>query len=63
MTKKKKFKPVPQVKGPNVPKKYVSGAKNSRARMSEILATRKKYKEGSLTPAEMDRISKQRAKG
>ena len=58
----RKFDPVPKTKG-GVPKKYVSGAKNSRARMSEILATRKKYKEGSLTPAEMDRISKQRAKG
>ena len=46
-----------------VPTKYVKGAKNPSARQNEILRTRKRYKLGLLTPAEMDRISKQRAKG
>tara|TARA_R100000231_G_scaffold31218_1_gene27468 strand:+ start:96 stop:281 length:186 start_codon:yes stop_codon:yes gene_type:complete len=46
-----------------VPTKYVAGAKNPSARQNEILRTRKRYKLGLLTPAEMDRISKQRAKG
>ena len=45
------------------PHKYVRGAKNPSAREKEIMRTRRRYKLGLLTPAEMDRISKQRAKG
>tara|TARA_Y100000992_G_C21137349_1_gene429590 strand:- start:531 stop:722 length:192 start_codon:yes stop_codon:yes gene_type:complete len=58
----RRFKPVPKVPGTKVPKKYVAGSKNKRLRMSELLATSKKYKEGTLTKAEMDRISKARGK-
>jgi len=46
-----------------VPKKYVKGAKNPKAREAEIKRTRKLYREGKLTPAMMDRISKQRSRG
>ena len=45
------------------PKKYLQGAKNPKAREAEIKRTAKKYKEGKLTKAEMQRISKQRSKG
>ncbi len=58
----RKFKEVPKTKK-KVPIKYVSGAKNPRAREAEIIRTRKLYKQGKLTPAMMDRISKQRSKG
>ena len=58
----RRFKPVPKVPGTKVPKKYVAGSKNKRLRMSELLATSKKYKEGTLTKAEMDRISNARGK-
>ena len=61
-TGSKRFKPVPKVKGTKVPKKYVSGSKNKRVRMSELLSTAQQYKDGTLTPEEMDRISKARAK-
>ena len=44
------------------PKKYVRGAKNKRATEAEIKSTAKKYKSGTLTKAEMDRIAKRRAK-
>jgi len=46
-----------------VPKKYVSGAKNPSAREKEILRTRKLYRQGKLTKAMMDAISKRRSKG
>tara|TARA_Y100000114_G_scaffold156812_1_gene185411 strand:+ start:2532 stop:2729 length:198 start_codon:yes stop_codon:yes gene_type:complete len=46
-----------------VPKKYVSGSKNPTAREREILRTRRLYRQGKLTKAMMDRISKQRSKG
>ena len=59
---KRKFPKVPKTKK-GVPKVYVKGAKNPKAREREILRTRKLYKEGKLTPAMMDRISKQRSKG
>tara|TARA_R100000664_G_C2665372_1_gene79728 strand:+ start:383 stop:607 length:225 start_codon:yes stop_codon:yes gene_type:complete len=59
---KRKFAKVPKTKR-GVPKKYVSGAKNPSARESEILRTRKLYKQGKLTPAMMDAISKKRASG
>ena len=54
-TGSKRFKPVPKVKGTKVPKKYVSGSKNKRVRMSELLSTAQQYKDGTLTPEEMDR--------
>jgi len=59
---KRKFAKVPKTKG-GVPKKYVAGAKNPSAREAEIKRTARLYKEGKLTPAMMDRISKQRSKG
>ena len=52
-TTKRKFKKVPKTKG-GVPKKYVSGAKNPKARL---------YRQNKLTPSMMDRISKRRSKG
>ena len=57
----RKFKKVPKTKG-GVPKKYVKGAKNPKAREKEIKRTAKLYKQGKLTPAMMDRISKLRSK-
>ena len=57
----RKFKKVKKSKK-GVPLKYLKGAKNPRAREREILKTAKLYKAGKLTPAMMDRISKQRAK-
>ena len=53
---------VPKTKK-GVPKKYVSGAKNPTAREKEILRTRKLYRQGKLTKAMMDAISKRRSKG
>ena len=53
---------MPKTQG-GVPKKYVSGAKNPKAREAEIKRTAKLYKQGKLTPAMMDRISKQRSRG
>ena len=60
--KKRKFASVPKTKG-GVPKKYVAGAKNPKAREREIKRTAKLYKEGKLTKAMMQKISKQRSKG
>jgi hypothetical protein len=57
----RKFKKVPKTKR-GVPKKYVKGSKNKKKSESEILRTRKLYKSGKLTPAMMDKISKQRSK-
>ena len=62
MVQKRKFPKVAKTKG-GVPKKYVSGAKNPKAREREIKKTAALYKKGKLTPAMMDRISKQRSKG
>lgn len=59
---KRKFAPVPKDKKSGIPKKYVSGSKNPDATRKEILRTRALYKMGKLTPAMMDRISKQRSK-
>jgi|TARA_R100001510_G_C7635044_1_gene193357 hypothetical protein len=59
---KRKFKKVPKTKG-GVPKKYVAGAKNPKAREAEIKRTARLYREGKLTKAMMDRISIQRSKG
>lgn len=58
---KRKFAPVAKTKR-GVPKKYVRGSKNPRRAEAEIKRTQKLYKQGKLTPAMMDRISKQRAK-
>ena len=60
--KKRKFSKVPKTKG-GVPKKYVRGAKNPKAREEEIKRTGRLYRQGKLTPAMMDRISKKRSKG
>ena len=57
----RKFKKVPKTKR-GVPKKYVRGSKNKKKTQDEILRTRKMYREGALTPAMMDMISKQRSK-
>ena len=62
MVQKRKFPKVAKTKG-GVPKKYVSGAKNPKAREREIKRTAALYKKGKLTPAMMDRISKRRSKG
>ena len=58
---KRKFAKVSKTKK-GVPKQYLKGAKNPKAREKEILRTRKLYKAGKLTPAMMDKISKKRSK-
>ena len=58
----RKFKKVPKTKK-GVPKKYVRGAKNPKAREEEIKRTARLYRQNKLTPAMMDRISKRRSKG
>ena len=58
---KRKFPKVAKTKG-GVPKKYVKGAKNPSAREKEIKITAKLYKQGKLTPAMMNKISKLRSK-
>mgnify|MGYP003146204212 FL=1 len=58
----RKFKKVPKTKG-GVPKKYVRGAKNPKAREREIKRTANLYSKGKLTPAMMNAISKRRSKG
>ncbi len=61
MQKKRKFAKQPKTKkGVNV--KYVRGAKNEKAQESEIKSTAKKYREGKLTKADMERIAKKRSK-
>lgn len=55
----RKFKEVPKT-SKGVPKKYVAGAKNPKAKESEILRTRRLYKKGLLTESMMDKISKSR---
>ena len=55
----RKFKKVAKTKG-GVPKKYVSGAKNPKAREAEIKRTSALYKAGKLTAAMMNKIAKQR---
>ena len=61
MPGKRKFKKVSKTRG-GVPKKYVRGSKNPRKAESEIKRTARLYRQGKLTPAMMDKISKQRAK-
>ena len=60
MVMKRKFRKVPKTKG-GVPKKYVKGSKNPKKTEAEIKRTRRLYKAGKLTPAMMDKISKQRS--
>ncbi len=48
---------------PDIPSKYLAGAKNKTRRAAEIRRTRRLYKEGKLTGADFDRISRMRAKG
>ena len=45
-----------------VPVKYTAGAANPEARRAEIKRTAEKYRKGTLTKAEMNRISRQRSK-
>jgi hypothetical protein len=61
MPGKRKFKKVPKTRG-GVPKKYVRGSKNPKKAEAEIKRTARLYRQGKLTPAMMDKISKQRAK-
>ena len=49
---KRKFKRVAKTKG-GVPKKYVRGAKNPKAREAEIKRTAKRYRQGKRAPAMM----------
>jgi len=57
----RKFNKVAKTKK-GTPKKYITGAKNPKAREKEIRRTAKLYKEGKLTKAMMNKISKQRSK-
>lgn len=58
---KRKFARVAKTKG-GVPVKYVRGAKNPKKREEEIKRTSRLYKAGKLTKAEMNRISRLRAR-
>ena len=57
----RKFKKVPKDKKSGLPAKYIKGSKNPDATRREISRTRRLYKMGKLTPAMMDRISKERS--
>ena len=59
---KRKFPKVPKSKK-GVPKVYLKGAKNPKAREAEIKRTAKLYREGKLTPAMMKKIDRERRKG
>ena len=56
----RKFREVKKKDG--VPVKYTAGAANPEARSAEIKRTAEKYRKGTLTKEEMDRISKQRSR-
>ena len=56
---RRRFKKVPKTKR-GTPLKYVRGSKNPSASEAEIMRTRRLYREGQLTPAMMDAISKVR---
>tara|TARA_R100001440_G_scaffold17875_1_gene29953 strand:- start:177 stop:359 length:183 start_codon:yes stop_codon:yes gene_type:complete len=58
----RKFAKVPKDKKSGLPSKYVRGSKNPDKTRSEIKRTRRLYKMGKLTPAMMDKISKERSK-
>ena len=56
----RKFAKVKKTKR-GTPVKYVRGSKNKKKTEDEIKSTAKKYKAGTLTKAEMDKIVKKRA--
>ena len=58
----RKFDKVAKDKKSGLPKKYVSGSKNPAKPRNEIKRTSRLYLMGKLTPAMMDRISKQKSK-
>ena len=58
----RKFKRVPKDKKSGLPSKYVRGSKDPDKTRAEINRTCRLYRMGMLTPAMMDRISKQRSK-
>jgi len=58
----RKFKSVPKDKKSGIPKKYVAGSSDPERTRKEILRTRALYRMGKLTPAMMDKISKERSK-
>ena len=58
----RRFKRVPKDKKSGLPSKYVRGSKDPDKTRAEIKRTRRLYRMGMLTPAMMDRISKQRSK-
>ena len=58
----RRFKPVPKDKKSGLPSKYVRGSKDPDKTRAEIKRSRRLYRMGMLTPAMMDRISKQRSK-
>ena len=45
-----------------VPRAYLKGAKNPKAREREILKTRKKYLSGKMTKKDFEAVEKSRAK-
>ena len=55
----RKFAKVKKTKR-GTPVKYVRGSKNKKKTEHEIKSTAKKYKAGTLTKAEMDKIVKKR---
>ena len=58
---KRKFMPVTKDKKSGLPSKYVRGSKNPDKTRAEIKRTRRLYRMGMLTPAMMDKISKERS--
>ena len=58
----RKFKRVPKDQKSGLPSKYVRGSKDPEKTRAEIKRTRRLYRMGMLTPAMMDRISKERSK-
>ena len=57
----RRFSRVPKT-AKGTPKKYVRGATNRTATENEIRSTARKYKQGTLTKAEMDAIAKRRSR-
>ena len=57
----RKFREVKKKDG--VPVKYTAGAAHPEARRAASPRTAEKYRKGTLTKEEMDRISKRRSKG
>ena len=55
----RKFAKVPKTKR-GTPVKYVRGSKNKKKTEEEIKSTAKKYRAGTLTKAEIDKIVKKR---